>query len=131
MPSTINPTVTVQLDRERHLCFGAAAHIEFQERFGKSLLSYFRVLSEKFSALAPSNGTPASEEIPFKEFRDILWAALIHEDPDLTLHDVANMFDLHTMNALVPAVMDAFVLSMPKPEPEDGNRPRKAPVRKK
>lgn len=133
MSSSIHPYVKVSLDKERNLCYGAAAFIEFKEHTGKDLLKLMRELAAKFSAMAPDpDRTDAEEpEIPFKEFRDILWAGLVHEDPDLTPREVSNMFTLPSMLELIPAVMDAFALSMPRSKPDESPRPRKAPVQVK
>lgn len=128
MSSSINPYVKVMLDKERTLCYGAAAFIEFKEATDQDLLKYMRQLAAKFAAMAPKDGVENDEpEIPFKEFRNILWAGLIHEDPHLSPRDVSRMFSLHNMMDLVPLVMDAFALSMPKPSGEE--RPRMAPVK--
>jgi hypothetical protein len=122
MASSIHPFVKVMLDKERHLCYGAAAFIEFKEMTGTDLLKYMRELSEKFSALQET------QEFPLKEFRDILWAGLIHEDPALTPREVSNMFSLLSLTDLIPLVMEAFTLGMPKAE-TDENRPHLAPTK--
>jgi hypothetical protein len=139
MPSTIHPIVPVELDKPRHLCYGAAAFIEFKEKTGKDLLHYVRDLAGKFASAGPvlDEKTGAmlpneNYEVPYKEFRDILWAGLIHEDPDLDPRDVSNMFSLANIMDLMPLVMEAFTLAMPKQQAANGNgHPRKAPVKGK
>ncbi len=125
MPSSIHPFVKVVLDKERHLCYGAAAFIEFKEQFGYDLLKYMKGMSDKFGELKQT------QEFPLKEFRDVLWAGLIHEDPELTPRDVSNMFSLLNLGDLLPLVMEAFTLGMPKITTSNGAGPRMAPVHKK
>lgn len=125
MSSSLHPFVKVSLDKERHLCYGAAAYIEFKEFTGMDLLKLMKQLSEKLAAVAET------EEFPIKEFRDILWAGLIHEDPDLQPREVSNMFTIATLSDLLPSVMEAFTLGLPKAESVNGNRPQMAPTRRK
>jgi hypothetical protein len=114
MASIINPAVKVTLDKERSLLYGAAAFIEFKESTGQDLLKYMRGLSEKFAAARDGEGEANPDfELPLIEFRNVLWAGLVHEDEFLRLNDVSRM-------------MEAFVAGMPKSEPD---RPTKAPAR--
>ena|SRR3982751_3592441 len=120
MSSSIHPYVTVTLDKERHLCYGAAAFIEFKEYTGQDLLKFMRNMAEKFSDFE------STQEFPITELRDILWAGLIHEDPDLQPRAVSNMFSLLNLTEIIPLVMEAFTLSLPK---ADTPNPRPAPVK--
>jgi hypothetical protein len=80
MASIINPAVKVTLDKERSLLYGAAAFIEFKESTGQDLLKYMRGLSEKFAAARDGEGEANPDfELPLIEFRNVLWAGLVHE----------------------------------------------------
>jgi hypothetical protein len=123
MASSIHPMVRVTLDKERNLCYGAAAFIEFKEHTGQDLLKFMRHMADQFERVKET------EEFPLKEFRDILWAGLIHEDPDLKPRDVSNMFTLQSMLDIMPLVMEAFALGMPRVEASANGNPHPALVK--
>jgi hypothetical protein len=125
MSRLLNPSVQVMLDKERHLCFGAAAFIEFKDYRGQDLLLFMRDLGAKFQSATDENGNPSPTfEMPLKDVRDVLWAGLVHEDEDLTPKQVGNLFSLRDVPELIPQIMEAFALGLP----ETPDRPRRAPV---
>jgi hypothetical protein len=130
MSKLLNPSVAVSLDKERHLLFGAAAFIEFKDLRGEDLLRFMRGLSEQFRKAKDDDGVPNPDfEIPIKDFRDVLWAGLIHEDETLTPKQTGNLFTLRDFPTLVPLVMEAFVLGLP--DMSDNGNPRRAPAKKR
>lgn len=58
-----------------------------------------------------------------KAVRAILWAGLIHEDPDLTEQQVGNLIDIQYMQELTTSLGHALDSDMPDPEklPENSN----------
>lgn len=120
MPHTLNPSVPVTLDKERSLLYGSAAFIEFKEATGKDLLKAFAEMGQHLQA----------GEIPVKEFRDILWAGLIHEDESLTPKDVTGMFTPRSMvRELVTSVNQALSLALG--DVDEDEPPQKAPARQR
>lgn len=131
MPHTLNPSVPITLDKERSLLYGAAAFIEFKEATGRDLLKTFRDLGDP--RFQPIIGDGEDErpnpdfELPMVEFRDILWAGLIHEDESLTQRQVSNLFTPGTMGVIMPLVLKAFTLGLGEHKPDE-ERPRRAPA---
>lgn len=138
MPHTLNPSVPITLDKERSLLYGAAAFIEFKEATGRDLLETFRELSgPKYRATITVEDADGEKELPNPDFelpvkvvRDILWAGLIHEDENLTLKQVSNMFTPGTMKNIIPLVAKAFTLGLGD-QKADEERPRRAPANTK
>ena len=86
-------TVTIELGgKERHLKYDLNAIAEIGERLNITI-SFTNFVQDLMS-------TP----LPFSALRVILWAGLIHEDPDLTPKDVGAWVDLDNMKQ----VMDRF-----------------------
>lgn len=57
-----------------------------------------------------------------KAVRFILWAGLIHEDPDLTEQQVGNLIDIQYMQSLMTSIGTAFDADMPAvPEAQNPN----------
>lgn len=130
MPHTLNPAIPITLDKDRSLLYGAAAFIEYKEATGRDLLKTFRALSTAFQDARGEGGEPNPEfELPLREFRDILWAGLIHEDESLTPKQTSNLFTIGMMSELVPVVLRAFMLGLGTPQADD-DRPRRAPAKK-
>jgi hypothetical protein len=117
MSRLLNPSVQVTLDRERYLCYGAAAFIEFRDMRGEDLLLFMRSLGEKFKV-------SQQEGMPLKDLRDVLWAGLVHEDAELTAKQVGNLFTIRDIPDLMPKIMEAFALALPEAKAD----PRKAPA---
>ena len=86
-------TVTIELGgKERHLKFDLNAIAEIGERLD------ITIRLQRFAEDLMS--TP----LPFSALRVILWAGLVHEDPDLTPQQVGAWVDLDNMQE----VMDRF-----------------------
>lgn len=73
------PFVTINLDRPRRLRYTMNALISMEEALGKPI---GQLISDY------NTGT-----IGFKDMRIIIWAGLLHENPDLTLEQVGDMID--------------------------------------
>jgi hypothetical protein len=133
MPHTLNPSVPITLDKERHLLYGAEAFIEYKEATGRDLLRTFRDFSNpKFRATLDESGDINPDfEMPVKEFRDVLWAGLLHEDESLTLKQTSSLFTPGMIAQLMPVVLRAFMLGLGEQKEDDTERPRKAPARHK
>lgn len=75
--------ITVKLDRERELRYSLNAMIQLEEKG-----------DEKLS--------------PMLQFRRMLWAGLIHEDPDLSEEQVGDMLDMRDVPAIEAAMSRAI-----------------------
>jgi len=93
------PVLPVMLDRERHLVIDFNALASFEEVTGKNALAV-----DLWTALSA------------RDLRALLWAALIHEDRNLTLEDVGAMLDPANSPDIINALSDAYVAAMPKPK---------------
>ena len=65
----------------------------------------------------------------FGKVRDILWAGLLHEQPDMTRDQAARLFGLDDLPALMPAIVSALRGSLPAAPPGAESRPTKAPAK--
>jgi hypothetical protein len=52
--------------------------------------------------------------------RVLMWAALQHKQPGVSLQDAGEIMDAAGMKAVVPALTDALNLAFPKPDEKDG-----------
>lgn len=84
---------------ERTIKFTLNAMAELEDRYGS--------VEEAFKQLDNNS---------IKAVRCILWAGLIHEDPDLTEQQVGNLIDIQYMQELMASLGDAFDADMPKDE---------------
>lgn len=84
---------------ERTIKFTLNAMAELEDRYGS--------VEEAFKQLDNNS---------IKAVRCILWAGLIHEDPDLTEQQVGNLIDIQYMQELMASLGDAFNADMPEPE---------------
>lgn len=84
---------------ERTIKFTLNAMAELEDRYG-SVEEAFRQLDNN----------------SIKAVRCILWAGLIHEDPDLTEQQVGNLIDIQYMQELMASLGEAFDADMPEPE---------------
>jgi hypothetical protein len=107
MPLDGNATlVTVVIDKPRRLRFDFNAFASYEEVTGKS------ILAEGFQEGLNS----------VRGLRALLWAALLHEDPNLTLTDVGAMLHLGNARQVSDSVQAALGAALPDQEPE-GNAP--------
>jgi hypothetical protein len=81
---------------ERTLRFTLNAMAELEDKYGS--------VDAAFAKL---------DEGSIKAVRFILWAGLIHEDPDLTEQQVGNLIDIQYMQELMSSVGDALDSDMP------------------
>jgi len=95
--SRITPTVTVNLDKERHLRYDLNALVDIEEATGKPL-------SEIFTDTA---------NMSMKNFRILLWAGLKSEDPALTREQLGAMIDVSIFAELKDAIGQAVFASQP------------------
>lgn len=84
---------------ERTIKFTLNAMAELEDRYGS--------VDEAFKQLDNNS---------IKAVRCILWAGLIHEDPDLTEQQVGNLIDIQYMQELMASLGEAFDADMPEPE---------------
>ena len=94
------PSVKVELDRERVLRFDLNAMVDFEEASGKSVREI-------------------SEEMPMRDFRILIWACLVADDPDLTLRDVGAIANsIASFQELKTAITNILAGSMPELDPD-------------
>lgn len=79
------PFVKVVLDKERTLKLDLNGLEAFEEVTGKSL-------------------TDLGEGIDTKTMRHLIWAALLHEDPEITPHDVGSLIHIGNIGRVKAAL---------------------------
>ena len=88
--------VAVELDKARNLRFTLNSLAEIEDRLGVPLSKMSEV------------------ELGIKSVRTMLWAGLIHEDPDLTETEVGNMVDFDNIEYVQTKVTEAFAAATEK-----------------
>lgn len=83
--------VTIQLDKERHLLINLNSMCAFEEQTGKKFLDVTDSLSK-------------GEWPSVTDFRALFWAALIHEDKNLSVEQVGELIAPSDMNKLAEAI---------------------------
>mgnify|MGYP006879990598 FL=1 len=91
--------ITLNDGVERTIKFTLNALAELEDRYGS--------VDEAFKQLDNNS---------IKAVRCILWAGLIHEDPELTEQQVGNLIDIQYMQELMASLNDAFDSDMPAAE---------------
>ncbi len=91
--------ITLNDGVERTIKFTLNALAELEDRYGS--------VDEAFKQLDNNS---------IKAVRCILWAGLIHEDPELTEQQVGNLIDIQYMQELMTSLGDAFDSDMPVAE---------------
>lgn len=91
--------ITLNDGVERTIKFTLNALAELEDRYGS--------VDEAFKQLDNNS---------IKAVRCILWAGLIHEDPELTEQQVGNLIDIQYMQELMTSLNDAFDSDMPVAE---------------
>jgi len=99
MNEIVNPVVSIQLDRPRNLRITFNTLVEIEQETGKSIMDRATWL-----------------ELGVRDLRIILWAALKHEDPSLTIDDVGRMLGPQNMEDVANAIGKAFEVSMARSE---------------
>lgn len=105
--------IPIELDRPRRLCFDFNAFAAYEEATGKNVLA--GGLQEDLQSV--------------RGVRALLWAALLHEDPELTQQQVGAMLHLGNVGEMTGRLRDALTQALPDPEPE-GNARAAAPSRR-
>lgn len=67
--------VKVKLDKLRKLKYGFNAFVEMEEALGKPVTDL------------------GKDSVSFKDIRVMLWAGLLHDDPDISLEEVGDLVD--------------------------------------
>lgn len=88
--------VPVKLDKARNLRFTLNSLAEIEDRLGVPLSKMSEV------------------ELGIKSVRTMLWAGLIHEDPELTEMEVGNMVDFDNIEYVQTKVTEAFAAATEK-----------------
>lgn len=102
--------IPIELDRPRRLRFDFNAFAAYEEATGKNVLA----------------GDLQADLSSVRGLRALLWAALLHEDPELTQQQVGAMLHLGNLTEMTGRVQAALAQALPDPEPE-GNAPAAAP----
>ncbi len=104
MPNLV-PLVEIDLDKPRHLRLDLNAMCEFERVSGKSIAEIGNSL---------------------RDIRIMLWAALIHEDADLTEEGVGALIHAGNLPLVNAALSQAFAVAVPEPTgaPAPKNRSR-------
>ena len=122
--SLVNAGATIVLDgRELILRYRALAFIRYAEETESDLLADIRDISALGEALKA--GGKGGGKL-FRMVSDILWAGLLHEQPDMTRDETARLFGLDDLPALMPAITQALRGTLPAAV-EGEERPMKAP----
>ena len=96
-------SVPVMLDKERHLKFGFGAMIALEDLTGKTFFEIIQDLQDL-------------ENVKVSKIRDIMWAALIHEDKELTLEQTIDILDQGNCTDLIGKLMEAVSLALGETE---------------
>lgn len=88
--------IKIELDKSRELKYDLNAFIELEERYG-SVDAALR----------------AMEQNSIKAVRLVLWAGLIHEDPDLTEKEVGSLVQLYDLEELSETLGKAMMSDLP------------------
>ncbi|HEU0139611.1 MAG TPA: hypothetical protein VFQ79_07870 [Bryobacteraceae bacterium] len=103
------PRFSIQLDRERHLCFDFYAQWKFEDQMGRPFFSTFLPLAK---ALQAADIT----QISSKDLVALLWCGLVHEDPCLSMEDVAYMLHLGNIQEVMGSIVQAQVAAAARNE---------------
>lgn len=101
--------LTIELDRPRVLRVDLNALADIEEILGISIFN----LSEGDLDAGPG----LFEDMTVRQFRDVLWALLRDDDPELTKEQVGGLLDMSDMPRLMEAFGELFVRAMPE-EPD-------------
>ena len=91
----VNPVISIQLDRPRTLKITFNTLVEIEKETGKSIMD-----------------RATWTDLGVRDLRIILWAALKHEDPTLTIEDVGRMLGPQNMEDVANAIGKAFEVSL-------------------
>jgi len=110
------PEIVLSDGEVRHLKYTLNGLAELEEIYG-SVEAAFEMLEDD----KPSEGNevPKPKKKKMKVVRDVLWAGLLWESPNLTKEEVGNLIDLQTMQDIMVSMGEAFGNSMPAAKEED------------
>jgi len=91
-------TVTINLDKERHLTLNLNAMVAFEKATGKSLFQ-----------------PDSLKEMTASDIRALLWACMLQEEPALTLEQVGAMITFDNMAEVNQAIAKAWEVNSPDP----------------
>jgi len=101
-------------DKERRLRFKYRGLLWFKDKYGVSLTKFFG-----------EDGSIAADDIDEIDLLiNIVYAGLIYDNPDLSIEDVQDSFDLSDLVTWMKIIAEAWTISMP--EPAEGKAPTKA-----
>ncbi len=90
--------ITLNDGKERTIRFTLNALAELEDKFGSVQAAFDKLEKEK----------------SMKALRTILWAGLLHENPDITEQEVGNLIDLGYMAQLMESIGTALDNDLPK-----------------
>lgn len=95
--------VPIELDKIRHILVDFNALALYEEATGKS------ALRGEFNSRSA------------KEVRAMLWSFLVHEDPNLTIHDVGRMLNVNSFERVLRALNEALEEALNDGDTPQGN----------
>ena len=107
MPSKANPKVAITLDKPRTIMFDLNALAAFEEVTGKSFLNGLSI-----------------QALTTKDLRALIWAGLLHEEPELTLQYVGSIVHAGNLADIDRQIGIAMGLAMPDAKEGDGDASR-------
>lgn len=138
----LNPSITVVLDKERHLIYDVDAHIAFEEATGRQLLTVVAEIGREVVAARAEGREPQQSIFPLAVQRALLYAGLISETLDENCRPTPETLSLRQLSRLLPSPMSlvpylteaakALNASLSVPDDEAvAADPQRAPVRKR
>lgn len=88
--------VDIELDRKRRLKFNMNALSELEDVLGRPITQL------------------SDQTIGMKELRALLWAGLLHEDPDLSLQEVGALVEMENIQLISEKITEAMMLAFPQ-----------------
>lgn len=91
------PMIELELDKKRRLLLNFNAMALFEEQTGKNILA-----------------SDVMENPSARDIRALLWACLVHEDPELTVEQVGAMIHMGNIRDISQAIAAAWKKALPK-----------------
>jgi len=114
MIDKVDPIVSIEIGgKQRHLKYDFKAMVAFTKQTGKNLLD------PKIVKQIIYDTTP-------EDLLMMLWAELLHEEPRLTVDEVAGWINMDNQPEVARKAIEAWAAAMPK-----GGEKKKAPLAKK
>ena len=107
------PVVPIELDKQRNIKLTGKAFIQIEDITGKNAF-----LGEIWDTMTT------------KDIITILWQGLLHEDPELTMDDVAEMYHPGIMADVMQAIQSAWIDAVDI-EKIEGQEQKKDPLGKR